>query len=90
MLWILACHSPEKPSEDTSISGLVEAFAFAGEDFSVEVGQEASFEATSSTGAYFEWNFGDGETAVGTTSVHSYEAPGHYQAVLTVFASDGS
>jgi len=38
----------------------------------------------------YEWDFGDGGTATGKTSVHSYEAAGNYTVTLTVTDDAGS
>ncbi|MEL4318547.1 PKD domain-containing protein [Leifsonia sp. YIM 134122] len=38
----------------------------------------------------YAWSFGDGDTAVGATTTHSYAASGSYQVTLTVTDDDGS
>lgn len=38
----------------------------------------------------YEWDFGDGTTAVGVTALHTYTDPGMYEATLTVTDEDGS
>ena len=38
----------------------------------------------------YEWNFGDGSTAQGTTVSHTYTAVGNYTATLTVTDDDGA
>ena len=35
------------------------------------------------------WDFGDGETSVGPTPVHRYEAAGEYEVTLTLATYDG-
>ena len=87
MIWLIAC-TAEKPPTETAPE-IVEATAFAGEDFAVEVGTEVLFDAGASTGAHFEWNFADGQTAQGHTATHHFSETGHHQVVLTSFASDG-
>ena len=87
MIWFFAC-----TAEDSSPQiepHIVEATAFAGEDFSIQVDQEAFFDAGESTGVLFEWNFGDGQTAQGFTVNHRFSDVGHHQVVLTSFAADG-
>lgn len=37
----------------------------------------------------YEWEFGDGSTATGATTSHTYNAPGEYTATLTVTDNDG-
>ena len=41
-------------------------------------------------GATYSWDFGDGETAEGLVVTHTYEAPGVYEATLTVTLPDGT
>ena len=36
-----------------------------------------------------QWDFGDGETASGSTATHSYQSDGDYQARVTVSDSEG-
>jgi PKD repeat protein len=38
----------------------------------------------------YEWDFGDGSTATGRTTTHSYSAAGSYSVVLTVTDSDSA
>jgi PKD repeat protein len=53
-----------------------------------------SFDGTTSSDSEgpistFDWQFGDGATATGSTTTHTYTAPGAYTAVLTVTDSSG-
>ena len=52
--------------------------------------QAISFDASGSAGSIesYEWDFGDGETAIGVTATHAYGAFGDYTATLTVTDSD--
>ncbi|MCH8554418.1 MAG: GEVED domain-containing protein [Schleiferiaceae bacterium] len=43
-----------------------------------------SFDATNSTGAIFDWDFGDGSTGSGVTTSHSYTQGGTYTVTLAV------
>ena len=36
-----------------------------------------------------QWDFGDGETALGSTATHSYRSAGDYQALVTVIDPEG-
>ena len=87
MIWLLACQTTEKIVDQPNV---IDAFSNAGEDFSIAVGQEATFDTTTSTGILFEWNFGDGQQNEGHSTTHHYQNPGHYQVVLTAYGSDGS
>lgn len=54
-----------------------------------------SFDATQSADAdgtivYYSWDFGDGATASGATSAHTYQDPGTFTAILTVTDSSGA
>ena len=39
--------------------------------------------------AWRAWDFGDGETATGSSPTHRYESPGSYTVTLTVGTFDG-
>jgi hypothetical protein len=59
----------------------------AGGPYGGEAGDDIEFSGIAYLGMppyTYEWNFGDGETATGKTSVHSYEAAGNYTVTLTV------
>ena len=45
---------------------------------------EFTFDATGSTGNQFDWNFGDGTSGSGSTTVHNYGGPGVFTVTLTV------
>ncbi|EAR26059.1 hypothetical protein A20C1_09269 [marine actinobacterium PHSC20C1] len=58
-------------------------------------GLAATFNGNGSTDpdgsiASYAWNFGDGQTAPGATSLHSYAAAGSYTVTLTVTDNQGS
>jgi len=56
----------------------------------VEVGQTASFVADSISINYeYEWSFGDGGLADGSTATHTYAQPGLYEVYLTVETNSG-
>lgn len=89
LLFILGCKTEKEPQE-TVPPELIEAFADAGEDFSVVIGETARFYAGQSQGIELSWNFGDGETASNGDAEHIFDEVGRYQAVLTAIGSDGA
>ncbi|ARV12686.1 hypothetical protein BTO09_10155 [Gilvibacter sp. SZ-19] len=61
---------------------------------SAAVGENITFNGSAvfsmdGTGATYEWDFGDGATAFGTTVVHAYAASGAYPVTLTVTDAAG-
>ncbi|MFB6159221.1 MAG: PKD domain-containing protein [Candidatus Nanohalobium sp.] len=58
---------------------------------SPSVGDQVSFDASSSTGDVvgYEWSFGDGGTSSGSQVVHTYSETGTYPVSLTVTGSQG-
>ncbi|MDG5490679.1 choice-of-anchor L domain-containing protein, partial [Psychroserpens sp. SPM9] len=55
----------------------------------VNAGEQVDFNgsatfSTDGTGATYEWNFGDTNTALGQSVSHTYAAPGTYQVTFTV------
>ena len=61
--------------------GIVPSFAYGEAPFSVSF--EAVLENADSAGARFEWNFGDGSSAIGESVNHSFEIMGVYPVTLT-------
>jgi PKD repeat protein len=58
------------------------------------IGSPVSFDAGASTHPFgtvasYAWSFGDGGTATGVATTHSYALPGTYAVTLTVTDSDG-
>ena len=47
-------------------------------------GADVDFDATGSFGDTYSWNFGDGSTGSGMTTMHTYAVGGTYTACLTV------
>ncbi len=62
--------------------------AVAGPEKQACLGQAVTFDGSSSSSpsnsATYTWDFGDGETAQGTTANHSYKQVGTYRVLLTV------
>ena len=60
----------------------------------VEVGEEITFEiedsSEESTTVSAEWDFGDGNTATGMETTHSFDAQGSYDVSLTAAAQTGA
>jgi len=68
--------------------------AAAGQDLTVKVGSTVTFSAAGSTDnvgiVSYEWDFGDGTTASGVTTSHTYENEGKYNVALTVTDAAGN
>ncbi len=47
-------------------------------------GADVDFDASSSTGDVYQWNFGDGSAGNGQITSHTYTTPGSYTVTLTV------
>ena len=83
--------------DDFTVMGPGEAFAIAEFNweplYRVPVNYEISFDASASSGSAdissYEWNFGDGETATGATTTHTFTEEGYFDVVLTVTGEDG-
>ena len=86
---LFACGDKETETGDTNIE-IIPAFANAGENFAVPIGETAEFSTTDSTGIELTWNFGDGESATGESVEHIFDEVGRYQVVLTAIGSDGT
>lgn len=55
-----------------------------------EVGQEISFTSTSENANSFSWSFGDGGTATGENTVHTYESAGEFTVTLVASGEGGN
>jgi PKD repeat protein len=69
--------------------------AVCGEDRTVETNEALDFSAESSTDQdgvikSYSWDFGDGITYNGKTTMHTYEDDGEYTVTLTVMDDDGA
>lgn len=70
--------------------------ADAGTDFSVDYGQPAVFDGTRSYDpdggsiVLYVWDFGDGQSGLGPTPSHTYQASGSYIATLYVMDGNGA
>lgn len=53
------------------------------------LGVATNFTNTSTGASTYNWNFGDGQTATGSTATHTYGAPGTYTAVLIATNGNG-
>ena len=71
-------YSPRSTMEDELVVSASEIITFDGTD---------SFDDEEVVS--YEWYFGDGETAVGSSVQHKYLYPGTYNVVLTVMDNDG-
>jgi PKD repeat protein len=76
------------PSEPT----LLAAFTNNPTSFSGAIPFAVSFDASSSTGdiTSYNWNFGDGSSASGIQTSHTYTTDGTFNATLSVTSSKGS
>jgi hypothetical protein len=75
-------------SAPSSAIAAIPLHAVAGEDVTTTVGVPVPFDGTGSTPAAeietYAWQFGDGESASGVSTSHTYSSPGTYTAQLTV------
>lgn len=63
-------------------------FSSSGQNLQLNFDASASSDPDGSVASY-AWDFGDGTTATGVKTEHSYEKPGNYQVRLTVIDNDG-
>src|SRR5688500_11186594 len=49
-----------------------------------EVGQPVTFQSNAAASDTANWNFGDGETATGASTSHTYNTPGQYIVTINV------
>jgi DNA-binding beta-propeller fold protein YncE len=88
VIWLLlACTSGGET--DTGGPGVIQAFADAGPDVVVEVGQEVQLDGSASEGVEFVWDFGDGLHSEKLDPTHTWTEPGNYSAVIRATGSDG-
>jgi len=70
-----------------------EIYGDSGDHYHGDVGEPIQFYGLATGGVpdyTFEWNFGDGTTAVGQNPVHAYSEAGVYTVTLTVTDSEGN
>jgi PKD repeat protein len=65
------------------------AFTASTTDMTVALDASGSSDADGAIASY-RWDFGDGQTAAGAVTSHTYVSPGDYQVVLTVTDDDGA
>ncbi len=54
-----------------------------------QAGESLSFQASNTGYANYNWDFGDGNTAVGQSAQHAYATPGAFEASLEVASQSG-
>ncbi len=88
-LWLTATGCGEVKETDSALEDNMVAYAQAGEDIYVTIGESVTLSAEDSTGT-LEWNLGDGTTVSGLTVEHQYEEIGRYRVVLSATGSNGT
>ena len=68
----------------------VNAFASAGEDIYVALGEAITLDAIGDSTGILEWNLGDGTVLEGSNIEHTYTEVGRMRVVLSATGSDGS
>ena len=93
---LTAAEAASAPGVTADITFNAAPIADAGVDFSVDYGQPAVFDGTRSydpdggTIALYVWDFGDGQSGLGPTPSHTYQASGTYFATLYVVDDNGT
>jgi len=83
-----------EPSQDSIILDTVKPTADTGQDQTVIINTQVTFEASVSSDnlgiVSYEWDFGDGTTGSGETATHTYTKEGTYTVTLTVRDAAGN
>jgi phosphatidylinositol-3-phosphatase len=98
-----AWNLPALTANDASASAMTEFFtspqqsalkaSFSMSQNNVQTSQRVSFTGTATGGTppySYNWNFGDGNTAIGSSTAHSYQSANNFTAALTVTDTAGS
>jgi len=79
---------------EITVIDVTKPIADAGLNQTVNVGEAVDFDAGGSSDnvgvVSYEWDFGDGSTATGVTTSHTYEESGEYTVTLTVKDAGGN
>ncbi|WKV13842.1 PKD domain-containing protein [Marivirga harenae] len=87
-LSILFFTSCDEGEEDEPTPEPTASFTFSPD--APEVGQEITFTSTSENATSFSWSFGDGGTATGENTTHSYESAGEFTVTLVASGEGGN
>lgn len=85
MLFFTACDEGE---EEEPTPAPIASFTFSPD--APEIGQEVTFTTTSENANSFSWSFGDGNTATGENTTHSYESAGEFIVTLVATGEGGN
>lgn len=82
-IFLFSCDDDDDPSGPTPVP------SFTQDRLIIEAGETVTFTNTTTDGASYSWDFGDGGTSTSESPNHTYASTGTFEVVLTATGSGG-